>query len=135
MNVLIIEYQEQFLAEGPRLIASNEIKSKFVLTNQFFICVLCRLKLNFVHMIEKIFGLFSLSGSLTLKNKNFLLLTKDILGLNMMYRLINRTPNGIQTLLETLSRHIKSEGLNAMKANAETILTVFWLILDCFLLS
>lgn len=42
----------------------------------------------------------------------------------MLYRLINKTPDGIQTLLDTLGSHIRTEGLNAMHANAENILTV-----------
>uniref|UniRef100_A0A915D8P0 Cullin-5 n=1 Tax=Ditylenchus dipsaci TaxID=166011 RepID=A0A915D8P0_9BILA len=69
VKVLVIEYQDQFLAEGHSLIKANEIE---------------RLK--------------------------------------MMYRLVNRTPNGIVTLLGILSKHIKTEGLCAMQANAEVIL-------------
>ncbi|KAI1719457.1 cullin family domain-containing protein [Ditylenchus destructor] len=69
VDVLVIEYQDQFLAEAPALIKANETE---------------RLK--------------------------------------MMYRLINRTPNGITTLLNILAKYIKAEGLDAMKANAEAIL-------------
>ncbi|KAH7699747.1 Cullin, partial [Aphelenchoides avenae] len=70
VNVLVIEYQEQLLNEGPALIKNRETK---------------RLK--------------------------------------MLYRLINKTPDGIQTLLEALGSHIRTEGLHAMHANAEHILT------------
>ncbi|KAI1720683.1 cullin family domain-containing protein [Ditylenchus destructor] len=69
VDVLVIEYQDQFLAEAPALIKASETD---------------RLK--------------------------------------MMYRLINRTPNGITTLLNILAKYIKAEGLDAMKANAEAIL-------------
>lgn len=42
-----------------------------------------------------------------------------------MYRLINRTPNGIPILLNIFLTHIKSEGLTAMRQNAEIILVVY----------
>lgn len=46
----------------------------------------------------------------------------------MMHRLINRTPNGIATLLNIFSTHIKNEGLTAMRQNAEIILVVCFII-------
>lgn len=47
-----------------------------------------------------------------------------ILGLKMLYRLIDKTPNGIQSMLNNLFEHIKIEGLNAMRQNAEIITSV-----------
>lgn len=42
----------------------------------------------------------------------------------MLYRLINKTPNGIDVLLGILAKHIEFEGLTSMEANAETIISV-----------
>lgn len=42
----------------------------------------------------------------------------------MLYRLINKTPNGIDDLLGILAKHIESEGLASMHANAEIIISV-----------
>lgn len=68
VKVLVIEYEDQLLAESPPLIRNYEIP---------------RLK--------------------------------------MLYRLIDKTPNGIQSMLNNLFEHIKIEGLNAMRQNAEII--------------
>ena len=70
VQVLIIRYQSQFLAEGQSLIKRHEVD---------------RLK--------------------------------------TLYRLINRTPNGIPTLLDILHKHIRSEGLAAMQTHAAEIIT------------
>ncbi|VDN29305.1 unnamed protein product [Gongylonema pulchrum] len=43
--------------------------------------------------------------------------------LRMLYRLINKTPDGIDPILKYLDEFIKAEGLNDMLANAETITT------------
>ncbi|VDK74796.1 unnamed protein product, partial [Anisakis simplex] len=41
----------------------------------------------------------------------------------MLYRLIKRTPNGIQSILDYLDEFIRTEALNDMMANAATITT------------
>lgn len=42
----------------------------------------------------------------------------------MLYRLVKRTPTGIDTVLQYINEYIKAEGLNDMRMNAETIVTV-----------
>lgn len=44
-----------------------------------------------------------------------------VLGLRMLYVLLNKTVDGIPPLLELLGSYIKTEGLNTMRNNAETI--------------
>lgn len=44
--------------------------------------------------------------------------------LRMLYRLIKRTPSGIETILNCIDEHIRTEGLNDMKNNAAAITTV-----------
>lgn len=44
----------------------------------------------------------------------------------MLYRLINKTSNGIEILLNILAKHIESEGLASMLANAEIIVSVIF---------
>jgi len=70
VQVLIINYQDQILAEAPGLIKSGQIDR-----------------------------------------------------LQILYRLINRTLDGIPTLLDDLRSHICEEGLAAMKAHAAEICT------------
>jgi len=70
VQVLIINYQDQILAEAPGLIKSGQIDR-----------------------------------------------------LQILYRLINRTLDGIPTLLDALRSHICEEGLAAMKAHAAEICT------------
>ncbi len=42
----------------------------------------------------------------------------------MMFRLIDRSPTGIPTMLKCLDEHIRCEGLSDMVANAQTITSV-----------
>lgn len=42
----------------------------------------------------------------------------------MLYRLVKRTPTGIQSILEYLDQYIRTEALSDMMANASTITTV-----------
>ncbi|CAI4226108.1 unnamed protein product [Auanema sp. JU1783] len=45
----------------------------------------------------------------------------DVEKLQMLYRLVKRTPTGIEIILKCIDEHIRHEGLNDMKSNAETI--------------
>jgi cullin-5 len=70
VKILVIQFQEQLLAEAAKLIAENETDR-----------------------------------------------------LRMLYGLLNKTADGIQPLLDYLCAHIKSEGLQTMRENAETLVT------------
>ncbi|RCN49243.1 cullin family protein [Ancylostoma caninum] len=70
VQVLVVEFEDQILAECPSLIAKNDVEK-----------------------------------------------------LRMMYRLIKRTPSGIEVVLKAVDNHIRSEGLDDMKENAMTITT------------
>ncbi|MFH4983136.1 hypothetical protein AB6A40_009845 [Gnathostoma spinigerum] len=50
-----------------------------------------------------------------------LIANSEIEKLRMLYRLLNRTPSGIRTVLDNLDQHIHSEALHDMIANASTI--------------
>ncbi|CAJ0938889.1 unnamed protein product, partial [Mesorhabditis belari] len=52
-----------------------------------------------------------------------LIQTNDIERLRMLYRLIKRTPAGIETVLKYIDEHIRHEGTQDMLANAETVTT------------
>jgi len=47
----------------------------------------------------------------------------DIERLQMIYRLVSKTDNGMKTMLKILLDYIKQEGLDQMKQNAETVTT------------
>uniref|UniRef100_F1KWA6 Cullin-5 n=1 Tax=Ascaris suum TaxID=6253 RepID=F1KWA6_ASCSU len=70
VSVLVVQFQEQLLAECLHLISNNHIEK-----------------------------------------------------LQMLYRLVKRTPTGIQSILEYLDQYIRTEALSDMMANASTITT------------
>lgn len=47
-------------------------------------------------------------------------------GLQRLYRLIRRTRSGIDTVLKCIDTHIRTEGLNDMRNNAENLSTVIY---------
>lgn len=51
-----------------------------------------------------------------------LIAANDVERLRMLYRLVKRTPSGIETILKCIDEHIRMEGLNDMRNNAETIM-------------
>lgn len=56
-----------------------------------------------------------------------LIKNNEVNRLKTLYRLINRTPDGIPNLLNVLHKHITAEGLAAMHEHAAEIVTVhFW---------
>ncbi|CAD6195381.1 unnamed protein product [Caenorhabditis auriculariae] len=50
-----------------------------------------------------------------------LIQNRDVERLQRLYRLIRRTRKGIETVVKCIDEHIRTEGLNDMHANAETI--------------
>lgn len=50
----------------------------------------------------------------------------------MLYRLLNKTPNGIDRILDILSNQIKTEGLANMQQNAKIILHVIFFFFNFF---
>uniref|UniRef100_A0A0R3RZ92 Cullin-5 n=1 Tax=Elaeophora elaphi TaxID=1147741 RepID=A0A0R3RZ92_9BILA len=85
VKVLVVQFQEQILAECPTLISEGQIESTV------FSCI----RISSICFPE----------------------------LRMLYRLINRTPDGIDTVLKFLDIFIRTEALNDMRANANTITT------------
>lgn len=53
----------------------------------------------------------------------------------MLYRLMNQTSDGIDAILKFLDIFIRTEALNDMKANANTITTVYFLTIYTFLFT
>ncbi|CAI5450667.1 unnamed protein product [Caenorhabditis angaria] len=52
-----------------------------------------------------------------------LIVKRDVERLQRLYRLIRRTRNGIETVLKCIDCHIRTEGLNDMRNNAESMAT------------
>uniref|UniRef100_A0A7E4ZYY5 Cullin-5 n=1 Tax=Panagrellus redivivus TaxID=6233 RepID=A0A7E4ZYY5_PANRE len=52
-----------------------------------------------------------------------LITANDVERLQMIYRLTNKTPNGINTMLKKLFEFVRQEGLNQMLQNAQTIVS------------
>ncbi|CAL2045173.1 unnamed protein product [Caenorhabditis brenneri] len=52
-----------------------------------------------------------------------LIAERDVERLQRLYRLIRRTRSGIETVLKCIDNHIRTEGLNDMKNNAENLST------------
>jgi hypothetical protein len=71
VQILVVQFQEQLLAEASKLIAENDMDR-----------------------------------------------------LRQLYGLVNKTIDGVAPLLDCLSKYIKSEGLDTMRNNAETIFKV-----------
>uniref|UniRef100_A0A915PYA2 Cullin-5 n=1 Tax=Setaria digitata TaxID=48799 RepID=A0A915PYA2_9BILA len=85
VKVLVVQFQEQILAECPALISEGQIESK-------------------VYVIPKHRDYFCVKFQL-----------------RMLYRLINRTSDGIDSVLNFLDVFIKTEALNDMRTNVNTI--------------
>ena len=73
---------------------------------------------------------FPLSYFFKTNNQNLVILTHVVCfiylfpGLNLMFRLMDRVPDGINPMLHDLEQHIMQAGLADMFASAEVITTV-----------
>ena len=97
-KILITYYRDQILDECSKLIAGNEVDSKIS-----------------VHLTTHTSINFDINPFVP----SFIHLE-----LNLMYRLMDRIPNGVDPMLGCLEDHIISTGLDDMKAHAETITSV-----------
>lgn len=75
------------------------------------------------HMEKAVIALVESFEDTILAECSKLIASKDVERLQRLYRLIRRTRSGIDTVLKCIDTHIRTEGLNDMRNNAENLST------------